>query len=204
MGTFRDAGHSPKLHQATGSEGLRSPPNPQTRVGLRGGHRRAPCPPGGLRESPPAPSPPRAAPLLPSPTPCAHTPTLCPPHSPTAGAPTARAAAKGGGGPGGAIPYPGGINSFYLRSRDLAENGVGEEKVGMEGRRSKSETYLSEFCAHQDEKEEGQELACRLHVSHPALGTLHADRLRSSRRASLCRSPSASLPPRSPLPYGLF
>ena len=66
---------------------------------------------------------------------------------------------------------------------------------GGGGRKSKRGTYLSEFCAHQDEEEEGEELACRLHVSRAALSTLHADR----RSAALRRSPrlaASSLPSR--------
>ena len=84
-----------------------------------------------------------------------------------------------------------------VRCRGLIENGVGEKGWGVGGgcRKSKRGTYLSEFCAHQDEEEEGEELACRLHVSRAALSTLHADR----RSAALRRSPrlaASSLPSR--------
>lgn len=71
----------------------------------------------------------------------------------------------------------------------------GERMGGGGCRKSKRGTYLSEFCAHQDEEEEGEELACRLHVSRAALSTLHADR----RSAALRRSPrlaASSLPSR--------
>lgn len=184
---------SPKLHQAAGSEGPRSTPRPTNTRGAAGGHRRAPCPPGGLRETPlPLPHP--VQPLSSPPQTPVPTPPPCVPPTP---APLQVHPGHGlqqkGGGTRGCNPLLEGDKFFLFAlsrfSRKWRWGEKGGDGLGWGGglrRRSKSETYLSEFCAHQDEKEEGQELACRLHVSHPALGTLHADRLRSSRRASLC------------------
>lgn len=107
-------------------------------------------------------------------------PALCPPPwrrgSPSA-AGWAQVMPGGRGGTAGAAS-PGSFPSVLSRFSRKWRWGERERRRGSGER--KRWTYLGEFCAHQDEEAEGQQLACRLHLSHPVLGTSHTDHLRAS------------------------
>lgn len=107
-------------------------------------------------------------------------PALCPPPR-RRGSPSAAGWAQvmpgGRGGTAGAAS-PGGFPSVLSRFGRKWRWGERERRRGSGER--KRWTYLGEFCAHQDEEAEGQQLACRLHLSHPVLGTSHTDHLRAS------------------------